>query len=247
MNAIGINFFLEKNELKAKIIDPFNGVKDLENCVLNLIDDNFFKDPVRFLRMIRFHLKFNFKISDNIKTKLMSFNLSKLTIYYLKSEYQKSKNINFFRILFSLIETHHIVVNPEILQLKSLEKISDESFFLSEDLQDLCCAIYGENELQKIANLLAFKFKDLKRRYLLRLSVQKIMGHELLSPIEIEHFLNNYDPYEVNRVYQTKAFQNNEILLTINSLSSAYRVAQSKKEREFALEQISQSIGKIGK
>lgn len=62
LNAIA--FDLEKNEF----LDPANGIKDIENKVIKGISEqNFTDDPLRLLRIYRFHSKFGFKIDENLK------------------------------------------------------------------------------------------------------------------------------------------------------------------------------------
>jgi len=70
MNALGFNL---KNE---KIVDPFDGLKDIENKIISHInDETFIEDPLRILRAIGFAARFNFKISQ--KTKALCKNMVK--------------------------------------------------------------------------------------------------------------------------------------------------------------------------
>ncbi len=57
INAIGYN------PLTQEIIDPFNGVKDLKNSTLRVVNrDSFLEDPLRVYRAVQFVARFNFKI-----------------------------------------------------------------------------------------------------------------------------------------------------------------------------------------
>lgn len=100
INAIGLEFHKEKLVLQ----DPYSGMIDLRNEILKPIDVNFTRDPVRFLRLIRFSLKLKFKISVDVENMIAQFNLKNLTSYYFKMEWKKSKNSNEFLRLF-----HHYV------------------------------------------------------------------------------------------------------------------------------------------
>lgn len=54
--------------VEGKIIDPYNGLYDLENKVLRHVSDAFVEDPVRILRVARFMARFHslgFKIADD--------------------------------------------------------------------------------------------------------------------------------------------------------------------------------------
>lgn len=54
------NIKLDKME---NIIDPYNGMKDLDNGILRHISDHFIEDPVRVLRIARFAAKYHFAIA----------------------------------------------------------------------------------------------------------------------------------------------------------------------------------------
>ena len=45
------------------LIDPFNGLDDIENKILRHVSDAFIEDPVRVLRVARFAARFNFTIA----------------------------------------------------------------------------------------------------------------------------------------------------------------------------------------
>jgi tRNA nucleotidyltransferase (CCA-adding enzyme) len=66
INAIGYDF------IKDEFLDPFNGLKDLENRTLKHIDDNsFIEDPLRVYRAVQFAARFDFTLDKN------TFNLCK--------------------------------------------------------------------------------------------------------------------------------------------------------------------------
>ena len=52
--------------LTDELIDPFNGLSDIENKVLRHIDDiRFAEDPLRVLRVAQFHARFDFRVHDD--------------------------------------------------------------------------------------------------------------------------------------------------------------------------------------
>jgi len=62
MNALGFDLRSEE------IVDPFDGLKDIENKIISHINDKTFtEDPLRILRAIGFAARFNFKISQKTK------------------------------------------------------------------------------------------------------------------------------------------------------------------------------------
>ncbi|MBT3583679.1 MAG: CCA tRNA nucleotidyltransferase [Halobacteriovoraceae bacterium] len=105
INAIGI-----KLGDKSKLIDPFNGLADLQNKLIAPCGPTFFNDPVRLLRAIRFRLKFNFEFSEELEIGLKNFNLSKLSHFYFLSEAMKGPDFfKHLKILFDIIDTQKIV------------------------------------------------------------------------------------------------------------------------------------------
>ncbi len=116
INAIGKEF------IDQKIIDPFQGKNDLENKILRACDyENFFKDPVRFLRMIRFELDLKFSLDQKLIENLSHFSLKKLTFFYFKKEAFSSKSFfKFFELFFQYIEGHKILISNELIVLKKL-------------------------------------------------------------------------------------------------------------------------------
>jgi len=63
INAIGYN------PIKKTILDPFNGVLDLEKKILRVVDkDKFIEDPLRVLRAVQFFARFNLQIDSKLFT-----------------------------------------------------------------------------------------------------------------------------------------------------------------------------------
>ena len=61
INAIGFN------PKTKEILDPFNGIKDIENKILCAVDiEKFAQDPLRVLRLVGFAARFHFKIEDKL-------------------------------------------------------------------------------------------------------------------------------------------------------------------------------------
>lgn len=94
INAIGYSF------KSGKIIDPYNGMEDLKSKTLRPISEDFYRDPVRLLRLIRFRMLMNFNISTVVN--LNNFNMQALTNYYLFKEGEKVGLSEFFQVLSSL-------------------------------------------------------------------------------------------------------------------------------------------------
>lgn len=86
INAIGFN------PINKELIDPFSGVKDIESKTIRPVSDDFSKDPVRFIRAVRFKTNFGFDYSTSIKTMMDTEGLKGLNAHHFFLEYAKAKN-----------------------------------------------------------------------------------------------------------------------------------------------------------
>jgi tRNA nucleotidyltransferase/poly(A) polymerase len=151
LNAISIEFTLEAGELQTRINDPYNGLGDLENRVLRYINPHFYKDPVRFLRSIRFKNKINGTYEKSFNDSFGKFNLSKLSTYHFFKEAMKSDFFIFMAEFFELIEKYKISLNPKIQKLRFLGNIkSTMDFSNSEEV--LSFLINQKVSLENISN-----------------------------------------------------------------------------------------------
>jgi len=116
INAMGV----EIKKDGRTFIDPFGGLQDLKSKNLRGCGQDFFKDPVRFLRLIRFSLRFNFPINKSFEMKLIEFNLKDLSLFYFFSESEKVGIIRFSKIFFNLVNKYSIQLNPKVLELEFL-------------------------------------------------------------------------------------------------------------------------------
>ena len=112
LNAIGLEInFQQKTE---KWIDPYLGIDDLNAGLLKNINEDFFLDSVRFLRLVRFHLKFNtFSIDPNLLSKIQKFNLTKLSIHHFRKELFKSIPSDFLNAFSELVKNNQLILPSE--------------------------------------------------------------------------------------------------------------------------------------
>lgn len=89
INAMGFRF---QNENTIEFLDPLNGLVHLKNKLLYAAGVDFEKDPVRFLRALRFKKKFGFDYSSEMQKTLENMPVVTFTSSYLWSEMQKSKD-----------------------------------------------------------------------------------------------------------------------------------------------------------
>ena len=118
---------------KWKLIDPLHGVDDLQARLLSACDhQSFVKDPVRFLRALRFSLKLNFRYDQALLTLLKNMALAP-SPHYLKTEAQKSLAPMGFLLECSRIRNEHFPF--EFLEAHSYEISEYERKFVCEELK----------------------------------------------------------------------------------------------------------------
>lgn len=141
INAIGLEIdIIGETEV---LVDPFNGLEDLRQKVLRQVGANFTSDYVRFLRLIRFSVKFDFKISDEIQQELTHFNLSHISKHYLKNEMLKSQNAKAFIChLFFWVKEKALNFDSRFLFLAKIQ-FGDKEVISSDGLMAL---VYLEND-----------------------------------------------------------------------------------------------------
>ncbi|WP_321779577.1 CCA tRNA nucleotidyltransferase [Sulfurimonas sp.] len=130
MNAIGFDVF------KKEILDPHNGVKDLEKKILKMVDaKTFVDDPLRVLRAVQFCARFELKMDANLFNlcsqmikKDMLLELPKERVYgEIKKLLLKSKRPSIgFKLLNKLKATIKIEANLfEVLDALANENITN--------------------------------------------------------------------------------------------------------------------------
>lgn len=139
INALGIEFGMPGADDEFKFVDPYNGIKDLNEKKLRPCGPNYYNDPVRFLRLIRFKEKFDFEFVGDVK----KFDLTELTPHYFFQEGLK----NFFPITKEFY--HQIKANG----IKLAVDLRDLSYLEHQNVEDL-------GRLTKAEVLLVLTFMD---------------------------------------------------------------------------------------
>ncbi len=104
INAMGIRL---SSTGKAELVDPLNGLLHLRNKELHPCGEDFSRDPVRFLRALRFSVKLNFSLSPELKEILKRMTLQGISPSYFWGELQKSTHpITFYQRLLDEKENH---------------------------------------------------------------------------------------------------------------------------------------------
>jgi tRNA nucleotidyltransferase (CCA-adding enzyme) len=160
INAIGIDYQTKE------LVDPFNGVADIQAGLIRHCSSSFAKDPVRFLRALRFKVFFGYKIADETHTILSEMNLGQLTEHYFVYESVKSCDLlNYFTLFFEMINQYSIPLNLKLGSLNFLAGFQSEEpllnldqfiIFLAEAFEDI-----DEDQLMRVSETFHFKKKDL--------------------------------------------------------------------------------------
>ncbi len=127
INALAVGL---SHEFKGKFIDPFNGLSDLENEIIQTPldpDITFSDDPLRMIRAIRFAAQLKFKIKDETFESIIK-NAKRIKIVAkerVTEELNKIIQSNNPSLGFKLLEKSSIlkIIFPEFDQLKGIEII----------------------------------------------------------------------------------------------------------------------------
>ena len=74
---------LAKNILTGEVIDPFNGLNDINNGILKHVSKAFSEDPLRVYRAFRFMAQYNFELDEETSDLIRGM---KSSLYYLSVE-----------------------------------------------------------------------------------------------------------------------------------------------------------------
>ena len=120
---------IAKEVLTGKIIDPFNGIKDIKNKTIRAITDAFAEDPLRVYRVARIAAKTEFKVEENtirlmnsLKEELETLSKERVFCEFEKA-LQTDKPSIFFNVLreANVLEVHFKEIYDLIGSLQPVE------------------------------------------------------------------------------------------------------------------------------
>ena len=130
INSLSIS--LNKNNY-GKLIDPFNGLEDIENKIIKTPlnpDETFSDDPLRMLRAVRFSIQLDFSIDNNsMKSIIKNSNRIKIVSNErVVDELHKILSNSKPSIGFKLLEKLNILklILPELTNLKGIDEIKGQ-------------------------------------------------------------------------------------------------------------------------
>lgn len=131
INALAIS--LNENNY-GELIDPFNGIEDLENKIIRTPlhpDVTYSDDPLRMMRAIRFAAQLNFEIEDNSFQSIQK-NANRIEIVSMErvmDEFQKIMMTQKPSIGLKLLDDAGLMqfVLPELTALKGIEEVEGQT------------------------------------------------------------------------------------------------------------------------
>lgn len=103
INSMGLRFTGKEIEF----LDPLEGIRHLRENLLHPCGPDFPKDPVRFLRALRFAWKYKMEMSPELKVHLQTMQAASFSPAYLWSEMQKSGDpLGFYYLLLKWASYH---------------------------------------------------------------------------------------------------------------------------------------------
>jgi tRNA nucleotidyltransferase (CCA-adding enzyme) len=165
LNAIGLEF----GRSGQKLIDPFNGLTHLQGGELVTCGENFYKDPVRFLRMVRFKLKYTLTPNKELLQNLGQFDLSELSLFYFYKEMFHSNHwYEFFHECVVLVELQSLSVSEPLKRsLNLFEQMSELKGKVIQNSDQLVVASFlyctDESVGYELSELLQVGRKDAKK------------------------------------------------------------------------------------
>jgi tRNA nucleotidyltransferase/poly(A) polymerase len=238
VNAIGVEF--DVHQKTEKLIDPFHGKEDLDKKILSHINDYFFEDNVRFLRIVRFHLTLpGFSINPQTRASFSKFDLRHLSSYHLKKELIKSKCAGpFLNALEKEIAHAKLQVDPKFAALfahewpenvKTIEQLIGASFLKNENDAKQLIALFSYPE--KI-------LRDIKSFILTFQQIEKKTSNEL-KQLALEDLELNKDFWrEIKNLHEKKEWFILSKLLP--SPEFDWQKFVEKEEKVFTMEELNQ-------
>lgn len=193
-----LNAMLVKLGDKLALIDPLNGKDDLLKKELVPCSEDFHKDPVRYLRSIRFATKYNFKISKSILDKLNGNKDLKFSDHYLRLEAKKSYYpLTFYQNLLNLWKGESFNLDQSLVQdyevnfqhLKFKDFINF-AIFLPQSFQD------------SLKDLISFKFQFISQTHFKNkvLNLEEVNTFKKMSslPSDVLNFYFEHNYFDLN-------------------------------------------------
>ena len=180
--AIEVKGLFDSSFKDGNIIDPYNGLKDIDNKVLRHTSEAFKEDPVRVLRIARFAARYDFEIAEETKQIILDIKkdgeLNHLVSERLWSELTKVFKENTYYKFFNILSNLDVLKNlfPEVYDQRylliplSINNLSEKYqfcllatiFYTYENkFMSFCERLKVPKEYQKLGQFILNHFDDL--------------------------------------------------------------------------------------
>ena len=180
--AIEVKGLFDSSFKDGNIIDPYKGLKDVDNKVLRHTSEAFKEDPVRVLRTARFAARYGFEISEETKQIILDIKkdgeLNHLVAERLWSELTKVFKENTYYEFFNILSDLDVLKNlfPEVYDQRylliplSINNLSEKYqfcllatiFYTYENkFMSFCERLKVPKEYQKLGQFILNHFDDL--------------------------------------------------------------------------------------
>ena len=189
MNAIAA-------DINGKIIDYYNGINDINNKKIKLINPTgigLINDPIRILRAIRFALKYNF-IIDKITKKEIINKKELLKETTPERVYEEIKKILVSDKIYDYMDEYREIFFEIIPELKECDKFNQHNDFHIYDIYNHTINVV-KNTPKNIYIRLAAVFHDIGKPQTFELDENQIghfLGHAKISNDIFRKFANKY-------------------------------------------------------
>lgn len=186
INAIAVDV------LTCKIIDPYKGIKDIENKIIRAVSKNFKEDPLRVYRVARFASKLDFSVEEKTIKYMNSLKeeLSYLSPERVFDELRKALKTNkpskFFEILkkADVLDVHFKEIS-RLIGAKQPEKYHPEGDAYAHTMLALdMAASLTEDEIIRFCALV----HDLGKGVTPKEMYPHHVGHEITGIKQVENF-----------------------------------------------------------
>ena len=146
---------IAKNVLTGKIIDPYGGIKDIQNKIIRATTDSFIEDPLRVYRVARFASQLNFAVEENtikmmrkIKEELKELSPERVFAEFRKALKSDKPSVFFevlkkanvldvhFKEIYDLIgQTQPVAYHPEGDSYNHTMVVVDKSAILTDNVE----------------------------------------------------------------------------------------------------------------
>ena len=234
INAI----LLEINSGDVELIDPLGGVEDLKQGILRPCSDSFSKDPVRFLRAIRFKLLLgqlsgnSFNFAPGLETMFLGVDLNLFPLHYLSTEMMKSqKPMSFLLMLSSLLKgsKNRPTIEQEIIDNFDSLWLADgkmnflkNAFFLKDQRSQLMGALKLTDKKSYLPMPWRFKSSDIDESWVGRFKQLEQLP-KILIQLYYKHGYTDLDIEDFEKIRDTE--------VSLDSVELEKRTIYSFKEK----------------